>query len=56
VVVVNLSDEEAVWGDVGGTILFGTERRRRGASVDGALRLGRWEAVVVGTGTADPVP
>jgi hypothetical protein len=41
--------------DVEGTVLFGTERRR-GESVDGGLRVGRWEAVVVDTGTeAGPV-
>ena len=51
-VVVNMSDDGAAMHDVEGTVLFGTERRRRGESVDGELRVGRWEAVVVDTGTA----
>jgi len=55
-VLVNLSDDGAAMNDVEGTVLFGTERRRRGESVDGGLRVGRWEAVVVDTGTeAGPV-
>jgi glycosidase len=51
-VLVSMSDDGAAMDNVEGTVLFCTERRRRGESVDGGLRVGRWEAVVVDTGTA----
>jgi alpha-glucosidase len=46
VVVVNMSDHQVTWGDVDGTILLCTDRRRDGEAIEGPLRLGPWVALV----------
>ena len=53
--LVSLSDGGAALEGVRGTVVLGTDRRRRGESVDGRLDVGGWEAVVVDTGP-EPVP
>jgi hypothetical protein len=45
--VLNLSDHATTVEHVDGQILVGTDRRRDGASVAGAVDLGPWESVVV---------
>jgi hypothetical protein len=47
VVAVNMSDAEAVLGDLDGTVLIGSDRRLDGRPVRGDLRLAGWQAVVV---------
>ncbi len=47
VVVANMTDTEAVFGDVDGTVLIGSDRQLDGRSARGGLRLPGWRAVVV---------
>jgi glycosidase len=49
-VVVNMTDTEAVFGDVDGTVLIGSDRRLDGQSTRGGLRLPGWRAAVVERG------
>lgn len=46
VVAVNMSDHDVTLGDLEGTVVLGTDRRRDGEAIRGTLRLGAWEAVV----------
>jgi len=48
VVAVNLSDEAVSLGSPGdGKVLVGTDPDRAGERIDGELRLGPWEGVVL---------
>ena len=49
-VAVHLADGDVTLPDVSGTVRIGTDRGRDGATVDGALTLGPWEAVVIARG------
>jgi alpha-glucosidase len=49
-VAVHLADGDATLPDVVGRIRVGTARDRDGSRVDGTLRLGPWEAVVIERG------
>ena len=46
-VAVNLGPDAATLDGVTGTVRIGTDRARDGEHVDGELRLGLWEGVVV---------
>ena len=46
VVMVGMSDGEATLEGFSGRVLLGTDRRRDGERVDGALKVRGWEAVV----------
>jgi alpha-glucosidase len=46
-VALNLSDGEATVSGIKGLVRIGSERRRDGETVSGALHLGPWESVVV---------
>jgi alpha-glucosidase len=48
-VALNLSDAPVTVQGLSGRVLVGTARDREGASVDGALELGPWEAAVLST-------
>ena len=46
-VLAALSDDGATLEGVTGTVVAATDRRRRGERIDGVVRVGPWEAVVV---------
>ncbi len=48
VVAVNMSDAELAVDGVSGRVVIGSDRARDGERVDGQLRLGPWEAAIVG--------
>jgi alpha-glucosidase len=48
-VALNLSDEPRTVEGLSGRVLLCTARDREGATVDGALELGPWDAAVLGT-------
>ena len=47
VIALNLADDDATLEPVSGRVRIGTNRDRRGATVDGSLRLEPWEGVVL---------
>jgi alpha-glucosidase len=49
-VLLNMNDRAAEVAGVSGTIMIGTTRSRDGETVDGAVRLGAWEGLVVDIG------
>jgi alpha-glucosidase len=49
-VALNLADADATVEGLSGRVAIGTDRARDGEAVDGALRLGPWEGVVVELG------
>jgi glycosidase len=55
VVLASLSDGGAGVDGVIGTVVASTDRSRRGERVDGTLRVGGWEAVVVDRGVRPEV-
>ncbi len=48
IVAVNMSDAELAVDGVSGRVVIGSDRARDGERVDGQLRLGPWEAAIVG--------
>ena len=48
VVAVNMSDAELAVDGVSGRVVIGSDRARDGERVDGQLRLGPWEAAIIG--------
>ncbi len=54
--MANMTDADAVFADLEGTVLIGSDRRRDGRLALGGLRLPGWSAVVVELGQpASPI-